>query len=216
MAEAQLAPRAPAPSASAPTTATADRAGSLRGQSYVAQQAALKPRNTTVMQDVALGQDPNQRERAILENDAEAASAWVQAAAWAIAISGTYAQTRKNPDASGYGGRADALRHFLWNAYMAFIVGEQRAKALADAHEDAIEPADRNMAQDREMDLRNNAAGRRLGEFTRGEGALTRAFALSMIAAAAVSYLNDGSLTVLDKRNDAAWRLVPSNTEGID
>ncbi len=168
------------------------------------------------MQDIALGRDPNEREKAILESDADAASAWVQAAAWAVAISTTYSHARKDSDASMYGGRSDALRHFLWNAYMAFMVGEDKAKQLADAHESELEPADKSMAVDREMDYRNNAAGRRLGAFTRGEGALTRAFGLSLMAAAGVSYLNDGSLTVLDKRDNANWKLVPSNTQGID
>lgn len=199
-----------------PVAAPSGAASALRGQSYQQQSSALKPKNTTIMQDIALGQDPNERERAILENDEDAASAWVQAAAWAVAISTTYSHTRKDSGASMYGGRADALRHFLWNAYMAFIVGETKAKQMADAHETEMEPSDSNMAVDREMDLRNNAAGRRLGTFTRGEGMLTRAFALSLMAAAAVSYLNDGSLTVLDKRDDRAWKLVPSNTEGID
>ena len=197
-----------------------------QGQGFEAQAASLRPTSaatpvraaggTTIMQDIALGQDPNERERPLLENDAEAASAWVQAASWAIGIASVYSHTRPDSDKSMYGGRADALRHFLWNAYMTFMLGEDRARALANAHELPEASADRNTEQDRQMDLRNNAAGRQLGVFHRSQGAITRAFALSLMAAAGISFVNDGSLTVLDKRDDANWRLVPSNTQGVD
>ena len=188
----------------------------LQGKSHAQQQVMLKPekKDTTVMQDIALAQDPNRRERAILEKDPDAASAWVQAASWAMGISATYGMTRPDSDASGYGGRADALRHFLWNAYMAFMVGPEKAKALGDAHESEEKPASNNMAVDREMDLRNNARGRSLGAWHRQQGAITRAFALSLMAAAGISFVNDGSLWVLDKSKDD-WKLVPSNTKGI-
>ena len=192
---------------------------SLRGKSFAEQSLQLKPdravQRRTMMQDIALGQDPNEREKGILENDADAASAWVQAAAWAIGISTTYSHTRPHPDKSMYLGRADALRHTLWNAYMAFMLGEDRAKALADAHELPRPPSDANSRVDREMDLRNNAVGRMLGVTARDGNMLTRAFALTFIAAAAITFLNDGSLNVVDQSGDP-WRLVPSNTEGID
>ena len=201
------------------------RAG-LRGRSLADQQAMLQPAqaqapvqakgDTTVMQDIALGQDINDRERAILEKDAEAASAWVQAASWAVGIASTYSHTRPDSDKSMYGGRADALRHFLWNAYMAFLIGPKRAEALANAHELAEEPASNNPAVDRQMDLRNNARGRQLGAWHRKQGAITRAFALSLMAAAGIAFVNDGSLSVIDKSDPNNWRLVPSNTKGID
>ena len=199
--------------------------GALQGKSFDEQQVMLKPdpdaspvqrkRDTTVMQDIALGRDVNDRERAILENDAEAASAWVQAATWAIGIASTYSHTRPDSDKSMYGGRADAVRHFLWNAYMAFMVGPERAEALANAHELAEEPASNNPAVDRQMDLKNNAKGRQLGAWHRTQGAITRAFALSLMAAAAISKVNGGDLWVVDKSDANNWKLVPSNTPGI-
>ncbi|MFT5434283.1 MAG: hypothetical protein ACI9OJ_004996, partial [Myxococcota bacterium] len=171
--------------------------------------------DTTMMQDIALAQNPNDRERGILENDADAASAWVQAAAWAIGIASTYSHTRPDSGDSMYLGRADALRHCLWNAYMAFMLGEGRAKNLADAHELPRPPTEHNSNVDREMDLFNNRVGRMLGQTARDGNAITRAFALSFIAAAAISFLNDGSLKVVDRTDNSKWRLVPSNTDGI-
>jgi hypothetical protein len=216
----------PAPASSVGSATTATTRAPSAGAGFDAQSQALRPAparegakapaSTTMMQDIALKQDPNERERPLLEQDADAASAWVQAAGWAIAIATTYAQTRPDAGNSMYGGRADALRHFLWNAYMAFMLGEDRARALADAHELPGPPADKNMNVDREMDFRNNAAGRRLGVFHRSQGAITRAFALSLMAAAGISYVNDGSLTVIDKRDDARWKLVPSNVDYVD
>ena len=208
--------------AEADSAASGLRSASSAGpaaQSAPAQRSVqLKPKKkkTTVMQDIALGQDPNERERAILENDSEAASAWVEAASWAVGIAVSYSYTQKSPEKSMYGGRADALRHFLWNAYMAYILGEERAAALANAHELSEKPADKNMAVDREMDFRNNRAGRQLGVVHRSQGTLAKMFTLPLMAAAGISFVNDGSLTVLDKRDNNNWKLVPSNTAGVD
>ncbi len=231
MGQPDLAVRSSAPSRAAPSSqagASASRSHALRGQGFAAQTVALRPnagapaqaggeqKSTTIMQDIALAQDPNERERALLENDADAASAWTQAAAWAIGIATTYSYTRPNAGNSMYLGRADALRHFLWNAYMAYMLGEERARALADAHELPEAHLDTNSSVDREMDLRNNAAGRRLGVFHREQGWVARQFAVSLMASAAVSYINDGSLSVVDQRDSNNWKLVPSNTEGIN
>ena len=194
---------------------------SLRGQGFEAQQVMLKPdgstpvQRRTTMQDIALGQDVNEREREILENDEDAASAWVQAAAWAVGIASAYSATRPNSGDSMYLGRADALRHCLWNAYMAFMLGERKAKALADAHELPDGKASGNTAVDRDMDMFNNRVGRTLGVTAREGSVITRAFALSFIAAAALEYVNAGSLKVVDRSDQSAWRLVPSNTDGI-
>jgi hypothetical protein len=98
---------------------------------------------------------------------------------------------------------------------MAFVVGPDRAKQLGDAHELATAPGDHDLAIDREMDLHNNEAGRKVGVMLRGQGAITRALGLANITAAGLRLVDDGRLLVLDQRA-RPWRLVPSNTDGID
>jgi hypothetical protein len=57
-----------------------------------------------------------------------------------------------------HNGPQDALRHAKWNANMTRVMGAQRAKAWADAHEkSSTDPAETR------MDLFNNAVGRDIG-----------------------------------------------------
>jgi hypothetical protein len=57
-----------------------------------------------------------------------------------------------------HNGPQDALRHAIWNARMTKLVGSERAKVWADAHESSsTDPAETR------MDLHNNAAGREVG-----------------------------------------------------
>jgi RHS repeat-associated protein len=69
----------------------------------------------------------------------------------------------KTADALGCGGTAhngpeDAIRHALWNAFMAQTAGPVDAKKFADAHE-----ADSASPDETAMDLWNNAVGRDIG-----------------------------------------------------
>ena len=193
----------------------------LEGQGFEAQSAALSPRgaeekkDTTVMQDIALSQNPNDRERAIMENDADAASAWVRAASFAIGISQTYSLTRPSAEKSSYLGKADALRHCLWNAYMAYMLGERRAEALANAHELPGELKG-NSAVDRDMDLFNNRVGRMLGVTARDTAWMAPPIALPFIAAAAMEWLNSGGLRVVDQTDPQNHKLVLSSRPDID
>jgi len=56
------------------------------------------------------------------------------------------------------GTRANAFRHAMWNAVGVWLIGRTRTQRLTDAHEWCI--IDRHSR----MDLRNNAAGRRIGQ----------------------------------------------------
>jgi hypothetical protein len=156
--ETQSAPAHAANSAGplASTTKSARRAD-LHGKTFAEQQAALKPpaarEEQTFMQELALGRDPNEREAAILENDADAADAWVRASAFVITIRTAYAQTSSDPSGS---------------AYLAFMLGERRAKALTDAHEMPGAPREKNTALDRQMDLHNMPSSTRFARARRG------------------------------------------------
>lgn len=74
------------------------------------------------------------------------------------------------------GGRADALRHSLWNALNASYLGKSMAKLFADAHEmtplDPTKISSRLYLLEREMDLHNNDMGRQLaGKFLSADAA---------------------------------------------
>jgi len=62
-------------------------------------------------------------------------------------------------------GKGDAFRHCYWNARMAIDIGFQRAKTIADNHENGIQikDADKKGKQKRAMDLKNNDFGRKIG-----------------------------------------------------
>jgi hypothetical protein len=201
----------------ASSRATDPRRRGLQELSFAEQNAALRPKakssSLTMMQKLAMKQDPNERERAILEADADSASAWVRASSFAVGISGGYAATR--PEGSSFLGRADALRHCLWSGYLAFMLGAERAQQLTDAHEDQVRPKDTNNAANHDMDKRNNAVGILLGQTARESGVVTRVLALTFITAAAMDELSDGGLVVVDQSKANSWKLVPSNTKGV-
>lgn len=54
-------------------------------------------------------------------------------------------------------GRGDAFRHCYWIGRIAVDIGQEKAKLFGDMHEDG---ASWNPPLEKEMDLRNNAAGR--------------------------------------------------------
>jgi hypothetical protein len=129
-----------------------------------------------------------------------------------VGISGTYAALSGDSGRSTYLGKADALRHCLWSAYMGYMLGEHRAKLLGDAHEMAVTPTDRDQAIEREMDLHNNRVGRILGVSARNT--VFQAFALPFMTAAAKGRLSDGALRIIDT-TDSGYRLVSSDDPNI-
>ena len=176
---------------------------------------ASEARDPSLMQRIAMGQDPNERERAILERNAEVASGWVKSSAFAVMASNAYALAQSDRDQSIYLGKADAFRHCLWNALLAYQVGEDMAKKLADAHELPEAPKDNNSNVEREMDLHNNRVGRRLGVL-HSEGsfiqlALTGPFLIGITKEA----IDSGWLRIVDRRDPNNHKLVSSATPGL-
>ncbi|UUZ59966.1 DUF6973 domain-containing protein [Nocardioides sp. B-3] len=85
-------------------------------------------------------------------------------AASAAAIRAASAATDGTP------GPENAIRHFIWQAYISGRHGSAVAEAVAAAHEEG-----RNTPHDTRVDLHNNAAGRACGEAhsaTIGQGSL--------------------------------------------
>lgn len=80
-----------------------------------------------------------------------------------IAISQTENKFGKN----GLGDRSDAFRHGMWNAEMTILIGSEKAELFATAHEDkdvsGTESDGFTKEQHKNMDLHNNAVGRKLG-----------------------------------------------------
>lgn len=161
-----------------------------------------------------------ERERKAL-NRTSAYGVWGMAAALAIATSTTYGGAMSNDSgASGFGGRADAVRHCTWNGIMAVVIGEVDAEVLATAHEDPF-PGSQSGINDREMDLHNNAMGRSISRsgisnpilrfMLSGVGALA---AWPTAAASCIAMVESGHLVVLD-HSKQPWQLVPSNTPGM-
>lgn len=73
----------------------------------------------------------------------------------------------------GTPGLENAVRHFIWQAYISGRHGSAVAEAVAAAHEEG-----RNTPKDTQVDLHNNAAGRAYGDAnsaTIGRGSLTDA-----------------------------------------
>ncbi|EAU85083.2 secreted protein [Coprinopsis cinerea okayama7 len=63
------------------------------------------------------------------------------------------------PSSSLHNGQGDAFRHCYWNARMAIYLGTARAKEIGDNHENS----GNNPANEKAMDLANNATGRTIG-----------------------------------------------------
>jgi hypothetical protein len=59
-----------------------------------------------------------------------------------------------------HNGKRDAFRHIVWNALNTRDIGEDSAKKFGDAHEASREQP----ANERQMDLENNAIGREIGK----------------------------------------------------
>lgn len=105
-------------------------------------------------------------------NAAREAGASASAAADVMAASAAAIQVASSAS-DGTPGLENAIRHFIWQAYIAGRHGSAVAEAVAAAHEEG-----RNTPQDTRVDLHNNAAGRAYGEAnpaTIGRGSLTDA-----------------------------------------
>ena len=70
----------------------------------------------------------------------------------------------KNNDIDGT--KVNAYRHAMWSAIMTDMIGEKLAKQFGDAHEDFPN----NKKENKEMDLHNNALGRRIAQEYAGQG----------------------------------------------
>lgn len=105
-------------------------------------------------------------------NAARDAGASASAAADVMAASAAALQIA-NSATDGTPGLENAIRHFIWQAYISGRHGATVAEAVAAAHEEG-----RNTPKDTQVDLHNNAAGRAYGEAnsaTIGQGSLTDA-----------------------------------------
>ncbi|ERF74602.1 hypothetical protein EPUS_00732 [Endocarpon pusillum Z07020] len=58
-----------------------------------------------------------------------------------------------------HNGKGDAFRHCYWNARMTIDLGAGNAKSIGDNHEDGSN----GPAEEKRMDLANNASGRNIG-----------------------------------------------------
>lgn len=76
--------------------------------------------------------------------------------AWRLAEDSKAVVQERFPLEERWNGQGDAYRHFRWNFAMTQSIGREAAKAYADSHE----VDDRQPANEREMDLRNNRLGR--------------------------------------------------------
>lgn len=77
-------------------------------------------------------------------------------------------QTENKFGYNGLGDKSDAYRHGIWNAEMTVLIGSEKAELFATAHEDkdttGTESDGFAKAMHKNMDLHNNAIGRKIGE----------------------------------------------------
>ncbi|KAG0644410.1 hypothetical protein HOY80DRAFT_878524 [Tuber brumale] len=70
------------------------------------------------------------------------------------------------PASTLHNGKGDAFRHCYWNARMTVDMGKGTAKTFADLHEEGGD----GPAAEKDMDLSNNASGRKFGEEAKNGG----------------------------------------------
>lgn len=168
----------------------------------------------SLTQAFALNQNLTNRERRILASNPDVAEGWVIAAAYARMISNAYGYTTGDLRKSTGLGKGDALRHCLWSALLTYQVGERYAKLLTDAHETQGFIVDPNDRLDRDMDLHNNAVGRRLGKHHAQAGFVAKSMTAFFVFGICKSALDSGQLRVIDRR-EKVWKLVPSNAHYV-
>jgi hypothetical protein len=106
---------------------------------------------------------PNGIDQAYYEglNDKERRLCWANPAeCWNVKSAADHAlawAAAQEPNGA-HNGPQDAMRHAMWNARMTQLLGWERAKVWADAHESSSTAPDETR-----MDLFNNAAGRDIG-----------------------------------------------------
>lgn len=78
-------------------------------------------------------------------------------------------QSKKAAQESGlpglHNGEADALRHCYWSCEMTQAIGSEQAKRVGDVHE----ACGKGPPQETNMDLKNNAVGRTLGNSSQAD-----------------------------------------------
>lgn len=83
-----------------------------------------------------------------------------------------FRQTEQKFGYNGLGDKSDAFRHGMWNAEMTILIGEIKAEKFATAHEDkdttGTETDGYLKSEHKEMDLHNNAVGRKIGNLNLG------------------------------------------------
>ena len=168
----------------------------------------------SLMQDFALKQNLNSRERAILASNPDVAAGWTIAASYARMISNAYGYTTPNLKKSMWLGKADAFRHCLWAALLIYQVGPEFTKKLTDAHEREGPIKDHQARIDREMDLHNNRVGIRLGSFHATQGMVAKSLTAFFLYGLCKNALDGGQLLVVD-RSKKPWRLVASNVRDV-
>ena len=86
--------------------------------------------------------------------------------AWRLSEDSKAAVKERFPREELWNGKGDAYRHLRWNFAMTQSIGREAAKAYADSHE----VDDLQLAEEREMDLRNNRLGRAMAVDPRFKG----------------------------------------------
>lgn len=128
-------------------------------------------------------------------NAARDAGASPSAATDVIAASAAAVQIASSAT-DGAPGMQNAIRHFIWQAYIAGRHGEAVAEAVASAHEKG-----RDTPYDTKIDLHNNAVGRAYGAANSaviGQGSLPDA--LTALTVPAKQKWADGELIWINQR----------------
>lgn len=89
-----------------------------------------------------------------------------------------FAETRKRFGFNGHNDKSDAFRHCFWSALLARDIGYARALEFTTAHESA--PT--NPADEKAMDLHNNAVGLSLGKAGMSDSSLSAQCQLALTA----------------------------------
>lgn len=103
----------------------------------------------------------------------------------------------------GEGDFANAIRHTLWQAYLANKYSESEATAIGNAHEidHNVSLSDRRFQKlsdaDRVVDLLNNRIGRQIG--------VGRRTSMNKLAIDVIEILRRDGLYVANKKNDGSW-----------
>jgi len=117
-----------------------------------------------------------------------------------LAVAESERRYGRGNQASLFDGNGDAFRHTYWNALMARSIGAGMAKLFADAHEYRYD----GTTLSRDMDLANNASGRRLQRENRwADAELLAERVQEAVDGGKVLRIRDGSLVPTDPTEQA-------------